>query len=200
MIERDIEKLWGKFEKMIHHVEDDSLNKLIEEQGQRIVECSYSQRDKEPFCGVAGLVDYSLNLLINMRKLNEALGYQQSPTSIIKVALTCDLGRIGDINSDRFVITTSDWHKEKLGQYYDWNESCPKFNVQDMSLWFLQHYNVKLDWNEWQAILLSKDYMSEDNKFYSTHRDRLAVLTNIAKQATLKNEIDKINGVYTVPF
>ena len=49
MIERDIEKLWGKFEKMIHHVEDDSLNKLIEEQGQRIVECSYSQRDKEPF-------------------------------------------------------------------------------------------------------------------------------------------------------
>ena len=200
MIERDIEKLWGKFEKMIHHVEDDSLNKLIEEQGQRIVECSYSQRDKEPFCGVAGLVDYSLNLLINMRKLNEALGYQQSPTSIIKVALTCDLGRIGDINSDRFIITTSDWHKEKLGQYYDWIESCPKFNVQDMSLWFLQHYNVKLDWNEWQAILLSKDYMSEDNKFYSTHRDRLAVLTNIAKQATLKNEIDKINGVYTVPF
>lgn len=200
MIERDIEKLWGKFEKMIHHVEDDSLNKLIEEQGQRIVECSYSQRDKEPFCGVAGLVDYSLNLLINMRKLNEALGYQQSPTSIIKVALTCDLGRIGDINSNRFVITTSDWHKEKLGQYYDWNESCPKFNVQDMSLWFLQHYNVKLDWNEWQAILLSKDYMSEDNKFYSTHRDRLAVLTNIAKQVTLKNEIDKINGVYTVSF
>ena len=185
---------------MIHHVEDDSLNKLIEEQGQRIVECSYSQRDKEPFCCVEGLIYYSLNLLINMRKLNEALGYQQSPTSIIKVALTCDLGRIGDINSDRFVITTSDWHKEKLGQYYDWNESCPKFNVQDMSLWFLQHYNVKLDWNEWQAILLSKDYMSEDNKFYSTHRDRLAVLTNIAKQATLKNEIDKINGVYTVPF
>jgi len=87
-----------------------------------------------------------------------------------------------------------------IGQYYDWNENCEKYNIQDMSLYHAQSNNIRLSWEEWQAIFLSKDFISEDNKFYGPYRHRLSVLLNLAKQVTLKNELDNINGVFTIPF
>jgi len=198
--ERDLEKLWNNYENLSKMSRSDELIKLVEEQGQRILECSYSQRTNEPFCGVGGLVEYSLELLKTCKKLNESLDYQVSPLSMIKVCLLSDIGRIGDLHDDRFVVCESDWHKEKLGQYFDWNETCTKYNVQDMSLWFAQHYNIKLEWPEWQAILLSKDFSNDENKFYSSYKERLAVLVGLAKQVVIKNENDKIRGLYTTPF
>jgi hypothetical protein len=198
--ERDLEKLWRNYENLAKMIKSDSLLNLIEEQGQRILECSYSQRANEPFCGVGGLVEYSLELLKTCKKLNEALGYEVNPVSMIKVCLLSEIGRIGDKYNDRFIVCESEWHKEKLGQYFDWNESCTKFNVQDMSLWFAQNYKIELSWEEWQAILLSKEFSSDENKFYAEHRERLSILINISKQAVLKNEKDKINGSFTVPF
>ena len=144
--ERDLEKLWKNYENLAKMTKSKELLELINDQDQRILECSYSQRVSEPFCGLGGLVEYSLELLKTCKNLNEALGYGVSPVSMIKTCLLADMGRIGDKNYSRFVVCESEWHKEKLGQYFDWNESCPKFNIQDMSLWFAQHYNIKLDW------------------------------------------------------
>ena len=198
--ERDLEKLWSSYENLTKMTNSEDLSRFIEKQGQRILECSYSQRTSEPFCGVGGLVEYSLELLKTCKKLNEVLGYQINPVSMIKVCLLSDVGRIGNLHNDRFIICESEWHKEKLGQYFDWNESCPKFNINDMSLWFAQHYNITLTWDEWQAILLSKDFTNEENKFYASHRERLAILINLSKQTVLKNESDKIRDVFVIPF
>ena len=200
LVQRDIEKIWGQYEKFLNALEDENVNRLLEEQGQRIIEASYSQREKEPFCGIGGVVDYSLKLMSNVKKLNDALGYQQSTRDIISSSLLSSIGYIGNLKEDRFVMTTSEWHKEKLGQHFDWNESCTKYSVQDMSLWFLQHYNVRLDWNVWQAILLSKNVISEESKFYANHKERLAILLSTAREITLKNETDSINMVYSEPF
>ena len=198
--QRNIEKLWTNYTKLASFLKDENFEKLIEEQGQRIIECSYSQRVKEPFCGIGGLVEYSLELLKTAKTLNEALGYQVSPNSLIKASFISDIGRIGTLQEERFVICTSDWHKEKLGQFYDWNENCEKYVVQDMSLWYAQKYQIDLSWNEWQSVLLSKDFANDENRFYSDHRCRLSIILNMAKQAVLKNEKDTIDGVYTLPF
>ncbi len=200
MIERDIGNLWEKYEKFLGMLQDEGVNKLLEEQGQRIAECSFSQRDSEPFCGMGGILEYSLELLKNAKKLNEALGYQQSPRDLISSTLLSPIGYIGNLNSDRYVMTTSEWHKEKLGQYFDWNDQCPKYAVQDMTLWFLQKYNVFLNWRVWQSISLLNNVKSEENKFYGNHKDRLSLLVSLAHEVTLKNEFDKLNDNYTVPF
>ena len=198
--DRDIESLWQKYENLAKMTKDEGLINLINDQGQRILECSYSQRESEAFCGIGGLVEYSLEMLKICKNLNETLKYDISPHSMIKVCLLTDVGRIGNLHHDRLIVCESEWHKEKLGQYFDWNESCPKFNVQDMSLWFSQFYNVRLSWEEWQSILLSKDSTSEEVKFYSSHRERLPILINLSKQVVLKNEFDKLKGCYTIPF
>ena len=200
MQERDIENIWEKYTRMVSLSKDENFINFINSNDQRIVECSYSQREKEPFCGPGGLVEYSLELLKNAKNISKAIGYEFSSTRLIKACLLSDIGRIGNATEDRFIICQSDWHKEKLGQYYDWNENCEKYSIQDMSLFHAQSNNIKLSWEEWQAIFLSKDFMSEDNKFYGSHRHRLSIILNLAKQVTLKNEIDKINGVFTIPF
>ncbi len=198
--ERDIESLWSKYENLLKKLEDDNINTLLEEQGQRIIEASYSQRIKEPFCGIGGLVEYSLELAKTSSAITKALNYDLNKASLIKCSLLLVLGRIGTFNLDRFILTTSDWHKEKLGQYYDWNEDCPKYQVNDMTLFLLQRYNISLSWEEWQTLSLVKDMSSEDNKFYNLHKSRLTLVLQLAHEAVMKDEKDKIDGVYTVPF
>ena len=198
--ERDVATIWEKYQKMVSLTRDENFINFIERFDQRIIECSYSQKEKEPFCGLGGLVEYSLELLKNAKNIAAAIGYELPTAKLIKVCLLSEIGRIGTELEDRFVICESEWHKEKLGQLYDWNESCEKYSVQDMSLFHAQRNNISLSWEEWQAIALSKDYTSDENKFYSSFRHRLTIVLNLAKQVTIKNETDKINGTFTLPF
>lgn len=198
--QRDVETLWSKYEGLLHKLENESINSLLDQQGQRIIMGSYSQRDKEQFCGIGGLVEYALELAKTASNISKALNYDVSKASIIKCSLLSILGRVGTLTQNRFIDTTSEWHKEKLGQYYDWNEECPKYQVNDMTLYILQHYNVKLNWDEWVSISLIRESSAENNKFYGFHKTRLSTIMSLANEAVIKDELDKITGQYTVPF
>lgn len=198
--QRDVETLWGKYEGLLQKLEDENINYLLESQGQRIIMSTYSQREKEQFCGIGGLVEYSLELAKASSNISKALNYDLSKASIIKCSLLSILGRIGTSTINRFVDTTSDWHKEKLGQYYDWNENCPKYQVNDMTLHILQQHGIKLSWDEWLSISLLRENSSENNKFYGSHKPRLATVLTLANEVVLKDELDKILELYTIPF
>ena len=198
--ERNIEEIWGKYESFLKQFNNESINKLLEEQGQRIITTSMALRDREPFCGIGGIVDYSLELARAANKLNKACSFNISNASIIKCALLSVVGRIGTLSVDRLVDKDSDWHKEKLGQYYDWNESCPKYRPQDMTLWYMQHYNISLTWEEWYAIKLVSESNSEITNFYSQDRSNLALVMEMAHDVVMKAEKDKILGLYVTPF
>ncbi len=198
--ERDVESLWNKYRKLLQSLKDENVDKLIDRWDQRIIMSSFSQREKEPFCGIGGIVEYALELAKASNNISKALNYDLKKSSIIKCSLLSILGRVGSTMADRYIECQSDWHKEKLGQYYDWNESCPKYQVNDMTLFILQSSNVQLTWDEWQAIYLIKDMTSEDNKFYNMHKSRLALILQLAHESVMKDEKDKIDGVYTTPF
>ena len=198
--QRDIENLWSKYEGLLNKLENSNINKLLECQGQRIIMGTYSQREKDQFCGIGGLVEYALELAKTSSAISKALNYDISKASIIKCSLLSILGRVGTTSIDRFVDSTSEWHKEKLGQYFDWNESCPKYQVNDMTLFWLQSFKIELSWDEWNSILLLRENSSEVNKFYGSHKSRLATVLCLANEAVLKDELDKITGLYTVPF
>jgi len=198
--QREVEVLWEKYTNLISKVNDENIEKLLSDHDQRILMSSFSQREKEPFCGIAGLVEYSLELAKAANNICKALNYDLNPINIIKCSLLSILGRVGTLNQDRYVECTSDWHKEKLGQYYDWNESCPKYQVNDMTLFILQRYNITLSWDEWEALSLVKDMTSEDNKFYNMHKSRLSLVMQMAHESVMKDERDKILGIYNVPF
>lgn len=198
--ERDVETLWNKYVNLLNKLEDQNVNNLVSSWDQRIVMSSFSQREKEPFCGIGGIVEYSLELAKAANNITKALNYDINTKSIIKCSLLSILGRVGNETHDRFIECQSDWHKEKLGQYYDWNEDCPKYQINDMTLYLLQRSNINLSWDEWEAISLIKDMTSEDNKFYNTHKSRLSLIMQMAHESVIKDERDKILGLYTTPF
>ena len=198
--QRDVETLWQKYSNLLERLENQNIDNLINSMDQRILMSSFSQREKEPFCGIGGNVEYALELAKKASALNKAFNYDLNKASIIKCSLLSILGRVGTLTRNRYVDTTSEWHKEKLGQYFDWNEDCPKYQINDMTLFLLQHYNIQLSWDEWNAISLIKDMTSEDNKFYNIHKSRLALVLQLAHETVMKDEKDKIDGVFTVPF
>lgn len=197
---REIEVLWSKYEGLLNKLENEKINTFIEQEGQRIISGSFSQRTKEPFCGIGGLVEYSLELAKTASSISKALNYDVSKASIIKCSLLSVIGRAGTLTINRFVDTTSEWHKEKLGQYYDWNDECPKYRIGDMTLYILQHYDISLSWDEWLAISLVSDTTPETTKFYGYNKSRLATVLSIAHETVLKDEVDKIKEHYTIPF
>lgn len=198
--ERNIEEIWGKYENFLKQFNNENINRMLEDQGQRIITTSMTQRDKEPFCGIGGIVDYSLELARAANKLNKVYEFNISNASIIKCALLSVIGRIGTLDVDRLVNKDSDWHKEKLGQYYEWNEKCPKYRPQDMTLWYIQHYNIPLTWEEWSAIKLVSESNTEITSFYSQDRSNIMLIMQMAHDVVIKIEKDKISGFYVTPF
>jgi hypothetical protein len=198
--ERDVEALWEKYNNLLKSLKDENVDNLVDTWDQRILMSSFSLREKEPFCGIGGIVEYALELAKAANNISKALNYDTSKQSIIKCALLSVLGRVGNETEDRFKECDSQWHQEKLGQYFDWNDACPKYQVNDMTLYLLQKRSIYLSWDEWQAISLLKDMTSEDTKFYNMHKSRLSLVLQLAHESVMKDEKDKIDGVYMTPF
>jgi hypothetical protein len=184
-MERNIEEVWNKYDGLLRRLSDHNLNMLLSEQGQRIAECTFNTSSSEPFTGPGGLVEFCLEVAKAARSLNEALGLNCSTKSILLTSLLSDLGRIGDLEQDTFSIQDSDWHREKLGQLYKWNEECDKMSMTHKTLFLLQHYGVKLAKEEWLAIQLSGGMHFEENRFYAGHNKGLLFLIQTARQHVL---------------
>ena len=71
--ERDVETLWGKYSNLLKRLENQNVDNLIDSMDQRILMSSFSQREKEPFCGIGGNVEYALELAKKNLLLNETI-------------------------------------------------------------------------------------------------------------------------------
>ena len=198
--QRDIEAMWSLYDNLVKKIDDDSLTQFIEKFGQRFVEQSYSQRTNEPFCGIGGLLEYSLELAKTAKKINEALGFEIDNKKLMRACFLSQFGRIGTDSQARFIGTESSWHKEKLGQYYDWNTFCPKFKISDMTLFLLQSNNLILDWDEWISIKLLDDFKNDDKQFYYNSKSKLTTLLLMSNECVLDKENKRIRDEHYMPF
>jgi hypothetical protein len=161
-----IESNWNTFESLCKRFGDPGLDRLLADLGQRLAECPFSTRTEYPGCCPGGLVDLTLRITSTMRKLNESLEERLPTATLLKVGLLHDLGKVGDESQDHFLEQDSDWHRDKLGQLYKYNETLPKMGYAHRTLWLLQHYGVTLTRDEWEAIFTSGGLHLEENRFY----------------------------------
>ena len=181
----NIEANWKAYEKFCRRLSDDNLNRLLDDLGERIVMCPATPRTDQYNCEPGGLVKHSLDTTIMMRTLNKSLDFDLPTASVLKVGLLHDLGKVGDLENDYFVEQDSDWHREKLGQHYKYNEDLQKMSTSHRTLYLLQHYGVKLTTDEWLAIQLAQGSHFEENRFYVGDEPSLALLLQLAKRATI---------------
>jgi hypothetical protein len=122
-----------------------------------------------------------------MRKINDSLGFNLSLASILKVGLLHDIGKVGDLENEYFIEQDSDWHIEKLGQVYKFNDKIDKMSISHRSIYILQRFGVTLSKDEWLAIQLAQGSHFEENRFYVDNEPTLAILLQISKKVSKHN-------------
>lgn len=180
-----IESNWNTFESLCKRFNDRNIDAMLEALGQRLAECPFAPRTEQPGCYTGGLIDMTLKVTATMRKLNETLDSKIPTPSVLKVGLFHDLGKIGDLEQAHFLEQDSDWHREKLGQLYKYNESMPKMGYAHRGLWLLQHFGVALSRDEWEAIYLSGGLHLEENRFYAGSKSSLTKILSAARTLVL---------------
>jgi len=187
----ELQSRWETYDNLLRRLSDHNINKVLDDLGERLVMCPASTRTDQYGCTPGGLIEHALKVTSTMRTLNSSLEMNLSTASILKVGLLHELGKVGDLSRRYFTEQDSSWHREKLGQFYKYNEDLNKMSVSHRTLWLLQHYGVTLDNDEWLAVQLASGFHFEENRFYVGHEPSLALLLQQAKAVVIhrdKNE------------
>jgi hypothetical protein len=180
-----VRKNWDRYENLCRKLSDDNLNTLLDDLGGRLIMCPASTRTDQYGAYPGGMVHHALEVTSTLRTLNTALELGLPTTAIIKVGLLHDIGKVGGLEKDNFLEQDSDWHREKLGQLYKYNDDLNKMSTSHRTLFLLQHYSVSLSLDEWLAIQLAQGSHFEENRFYVGHEPTLAAILQQAKSFTI---------------
>ena len=182
-----IENNWDIFEKLCSRICDHNLNSMLETLGERLSVAPASTRLDQYSAHPGGLIQHVLDVTSTMRTINDSHRFNLTVRSILKVGLLHDIGKVGDLERDYFVPQNSDWHREKLGQMFKFNEDLNRMSVSHRTLYLLQSFNVSLTSDEWLAIQLAQGSHFEENRFYVGHEPTLALALQQAKAIAIHN-------------
>lgn len=131
-----------------------NLPEFLDKNSERIMLAPASTKREYTCCHPGGLVEHSLRVLQNVAKLRQVYNLTEtiSTSSVILVSLFHDIGKVGTDNKDYYVDNTSDWHRDKLGIYYNVAERFQHIPASQLSLMQLAKQNVEIDMDEWYAI------------------------------------------------
>jgi hypothetical protein len=109
-------------------------------------------------------------VLNNLAALNKTYGWKLPKESMIIAALFHDIGKLGmpgdDSANDFYIQQTDSWRHDKLGEVYKYNNDIPFLTTPDRSMFMMQHYQIRLTPQEWQAIKLNDGFVYEPNRPY----------------------------------
>jgi len=130
-----------------------------------------------------GLVDHILRVTRYALKLNDILpeDMQQTKDTIVKV---CCLFQIG--KAHMFIPNPSQWHRDKLGQMYEFNNDQIAMRVGERSIRYATSFGIELTDNEYQAII-NYDKLDTDRQA-KYHTETLGMLLKQANDLAIMEE------------
>lgn len=155
------------------------IDAFLDHFGERLAVCPASSRLDFHEARTGGLVNHSLRVLTNAMKLAKLQESKDPKESIMFAALFHDIGKVGDLEHERYVPQTEEYWR-KRGNVYQVNDKMPFMTVTDNSTFILQHFGVRMTWNEYSAIRLADGHFEESNSAYKMKEPDLAVLIHTA--------------------
>ena len=156
---------------------DSGIDDFLEVFGKRLVTAPRGLTEEEG--GLHGdLVDFLCKVSLKTKEISQGVCDQRSA---VRVALVHELGKLGDADADLFIEQESSWHREKLGQNFKYNESCPKMSVAHRTLYILQKFNIEITQEEWLSILLSQGMHYPENAFYAKSKPDVSSVLDFAR-------------------
>lgn len=144
---------------------------MVDKIGEQLALCPASSRKDYHAAYPGGLVQHSLRVLSNALKLVKTFGWDISKESLIVSCLFHDIGKVGLANDDQsvtdfYVPQDSDWHRDKLGELYKYNKDIQYMTTPQRSVHLCQQFGIRLNTDEYLAILLNDGFVLDENKAY----------------------------------
>jgi hypothetical protein len=164
---------FDKFRSLCEKLGDrsESALKMIDSIGEQLALCPASSRKDFHAAYPGGLVEHSLRVLSNAMKLVKTYGWEVPKESLIISCLFHDIGKVGLANddgsvTDYYIPQDSDWHREKLGEFYKYNKDMQYMSTPQRSVHMCQAFDLKLKTDEYLSILLNDGFVLDENKPY----------------------------------
>jgi hypothetical protein len=169
--------------------DESSIDAFIEDYGERLVLCPAGLTTKEG--GQPGaLVDRCIRMAQTVKKIAQGAELPVNVTSAVRVALVADLGLLGDPGEGKelYVPQESDWHRDKLGQRYKYNDACSRVSPAHRTLFLLQSYGMQLSLDELVAVVTAGGLHLPENAFYGNKKNDLVDLIQLARHIVTRTE------------
>lgn len=190
--EEQIVANWEKYSSLLLQTGEhrkEQLQALLDHLGDRLVMCPASSKKEYHNCFVGGLVDHSLRVLKNctrLMKVSPDVFGGLSEESVVFAALLHDLGKVGDLENDRYLPQTNNYYRDK-GNLFEHNRAVVPSNTHS-SLFLLQHFGVKMSYDEFEAILLNDGPVTDDGREYCMKETSLTLLIQTADRLSCEQE------------
>jgi len=180
---------WKTFRRLCSKTGDrsDAITAMVDELEDRAALAPASSKGSYHAAYPGGLVDHSLRVLKNARKMHEMFKdfYGDIPLeSVIVACLFHDWGKIGDVGedpaNDYYIAQDNAWRRDNLDEMYKINWDLTYFKNSARAMYILQYYDIKLTEAEWLSIYLNDGPMEEKNRPYAMKEPRLATLVQQA--------------------
>jgi hypothetical protein len=165
------------------------IEALIDHFGNRFVLCPASSKKQLHAAYPGGLIDHSLRVLKNatrMIKVAPDVYGDLSDESVVFATLFHDLGKLGDLENERYFVQDNDYYRKK-GNVYELNQEL-SMTVPHASLFLLQHFGVHMSYDEFEAILLNDGTVTPDGQEYSMREKSLTLLVHQADRLSCQQE------------
>ena len=183
------------FNDLVKSIEDPDLQKslrtLMDDLGERFFTAPASGRLEYHNCMPGGLVEHSLRVYSIFRNLSSSYGKDFSEDDMKVAALFHDFGKVGSLTKPYFVLKNSEWHKDKMGLYYEHNPELSFMPHAQRSLQTLAHYEVPLEDHTSLGILIHDGQYVQENKPYAMNEGKFALLLSMADRLACEIEKEK---------
>lgn len=185
-----IQQNWDRFKSLCEKTGDraEALSKMLSVFEERLALCPASSRTEYHNAFPGGLVEHSLRVLSNATKIIKAFEWTVKKESLIIGCLFHDLGKLGDETGEYYLPQESDWHREKLGELYIHNKEIQYMTVGQRGVYLMQRFGVRLEADEYLAILLNDGWILQENKSYCMKEPMLVTAVQHADYIATKQE------------
>ena len=165
-------KFLGYIEKYIEGNRKNQLYDFYKKYEDRISVMPASNQTKYHSCFAGGYIHHVLKVMessLYLHKVWEKMGCNISTYTLDELifsAMNHDLGKMGDMFNEAYLISDDKWRIDNLGELYTFNTKLPFMSVPDRTLFLLQQHEISVSQNEWVAIKTHDGLYDQANEAY----------------------------------
>ena len=189
--EQQIQSNWNNLRQIISDTFDGerlvNLNKMYDYFEDRMCMAPASGKEHYHNAMVGGYVEHVLHVTkfaLELKELWERNGATIDFTEeeLIFACIHHDLGKVGDLDHDYYILNESEWHRKNQGKIFVHNPELQFMTVTDRALWLLQHFNIPMNQTEYLGLRLTDGMYEDANKSYLiTYQPEFSLRSNIAR-------------------